>query len=129
MSTKSEKVKMPSHQNAFRPPIAKVIFPRIYDNQDLRIDKKLKPIKIISNKGKAFSSNGNTKISFELLSPNSTADVFLYINGNKSDMYYSVPSGKYSFNLYLETGKNIIEVYYVVNGYKSPSVFNTRIRK
>lgn len=129
MSTRSLKVKIISNQNAFRPQIAKVIFPQIYNAKDLRQDKNLKPIKLISNKSEAIPTDGKIKIFFQLLISNSRTEVFLYLNGHKTDMYYSVPSGRYSFSFYLEKGKNVIEMYYVVNGCKSLSVFKTLIRK
>lgn len=129
MSTRSLKVKIISSQNAFQPQIAKVIFPQIYNIKDLRIDKNLKPIKLISNKSEAIPTDVKIKIFFQLLIANSKTDVFSYLNGRKTDMYYSVSSGRYSFSYYLKKGKNVIEMYYVMNDCKSLSVFKTLIRK
>ena len=105
------------------------MFPLIYDYENILEDKNLKPIKLISRKAKTVSRKEKIQIPFELLIQNSAADVFLYLNEQKTDMYHSIPSGRYSFNIYLKNEKNIIEIYYVVNGCKSPSVFNTFVRK
>ena len=119
---------MPSQESAFRKEINKTIFPRFYNNNHLITDKNLKSIKFIS-KTKTASNKAKIQIPFELLTRTSATDVLLYLNGQKTDMYYSIPSGKYTFNIYLKNGKNIIEIYYVVNGCKSTSIFNTIIKK
>jgi hypothetical protein len=129
MSAKSEKVKVSTRQNDFQQQIAKVIFPRNCGNQDLPVDKNLKPIRLIFTKRNVISSKGILKIPFELLVSNATVDAFLYVNGNKSDMYYSIPSGKYSFNCYIEKRINNVELFYISNGCKSPSVYETLVRK
>lgn len=99
-------------------------FPRIHEIEKLQVNSKLKPIKIISLK-----KNHSPKklfIKFILQISNSSADVYLFLNGNKSDMFYSISSGEYSFNnIELITGKNLIEMYYVHNGLKSKSTFLT----
>jgi hypothetical protein len=123
------KVKMPSQESTFRKDIKKTIFPRIYNNDHLVTDKNLKSIKLISPKTKTALNKAKVQIPFELLRSSTAADVFLYLNGQKTDMYYSIPSGKYTFNLYLKTGKSIVEIFYIINGCKSTSVFNTIIRK
>lgn len=93
--------------------------------KNLPVTKNLKPIELIFPQTKKVSSLEKIQMSFKLHVTNLTADVFLYLNGQKIDMYYSIPSGKYSFTVYPKNGKNIVEIFYLVNGCKSPSVINT----
>ena len=120
---------MPSKEITFRQVIKKTNFPKIYDSDHFRNEKCLKPIKLISHRIETISSKIKIQIPFELLIKDSTADVFLFLNGEKSDMYYSIPSGSYAFNIYLKKGKNVVEIYYLADGYKSPSVYKTFIRR
>ena len=120
---------MQSQESTFRKEIKNTIFPRFYNNDHLITDKNLKSIKLISPETKTTSNKAKVHIQFELLKSSTAADVFLYLNGQKTDMYYSIPSGKYAFNIYLKTGKNIVEIFYIINEYKSTSIFNTIIRK
>ena len=120
---------MPSKEITFRQDIKKTIFPKIYDKDHYRDDKYLKPIKLISHGIETIASKIKIQIPFELSVKNSTADVFVFMNGEKSDMYYSIPSGSYAFNVYLKKGKNVFEMYYLADGYKSPSVYTIFIRK
>lgn len=129
MSAKSLRVKMPSQEFTFRQEIKKTIFPQIYDNENILEDKNLKPIKSISRKAKTVFRKEVIQIPFELLIPNSAADVSIYLNGQKTDMYYSIPSGKYSFKFFPNSGNNVVEIFYLVNDCKSPSVFYTFVSK
>jgi len=129
LPAKSLKVKITSQEFTFRHEIKKTIFPHIYDNENLLEDNNLKPVKLFSRETKTVSRKEKIQIPFELLIENSPADVFLYLNGQKLDMYYSIQSGRYSFNIYPKVGKNIVEIFYLVNGCKSPSVFNKIISK
>jgi len=126
---KSVKVNMSSKGFTFRQDIKKNIFPKIYDKDYYRDNKHLNPIKLISHGIETISSKIKIQITFELLVANSTADVFLFLNGVKNDMYYSIPSGRHTFNIYPKRGKNIVEIYYLVNGYKSSSVYKNFVRK
>lgn len=120
---------MPSQEFTFRQEIKKTIFPQIYDNENILEDKNLKPIKSISRKAKTVFRKEVIQIPFELLIPNSAADVSIYLNGQKTDMYYSIPSGKYSFKFFPNSGNNVVEIFYLVNDCKSPSVFYTFVSK
>jgi len=129
LSAKSLRVKMPSQEFTFRQEIKKTIFPQIYDNKNILEDKNLKPIKSISRKAKTVFRKEVIQIPFELLIPNSAADVSIYLNGQKTDMYYSILSGKYSFKFFPNSGNNVVEIFYLVNDCKSPSVFYTFVSK
>ncbi len=97
------------------------LFPRIYDFETLPLNNKLKLIKIVD-----FRKINSKKllIKFVLQITNSKADVYLHVNKIKRDMFYSVPAGEYSFgNIELNSGKNLIEIFYIQNGYKSKSTY------
>ena len=97
---------MQSQDSIFRPEIKKIIFPKIYDIENLPVDKNLEPVVVISPIINKVSSVKKFQISFNLQVTNLTADVFLYLNGRKLDMYYSIPSGRYSLEwLKPETGE------------------------
>ena len=108
MTAKSEKNNLQMHAKFFRQKFKKTIFPQIIDNEKPFDDKYLKPIRLISSKNKNVHSKVETQIHFELNIYDSQADVYLYLNGNKSDMFYSISSGRYHFNVYLESKKNEI---------------------
>ena len=130
MPAKSEKVRIPLLENTFQQDKKRIIFPAIYDDKDFFLDKNLKPIRVISVQKKGLLSKRKIDILFELLIENLQADIFLILNGQKTDMYYSVTSGKYSFrNILLQPGKNELEIYYRVQMSKSPSIFITQIVK
>ena len=129
MAAKRVKVKMQSQDSIFRPEIKKIIFPKIYDIENLPVDKNLEPVEVISPIINKVSSVKKFQISFNLQVTNLTTDVFLYLNGRKLDMYYSIPSGRYSLKFFPKKGKNVVEIFYLVNDCKSPSAFNTFVSK
>ena len=52
------------------------------------------------------------------------ADIYLFINSEKIDMYYAVSAGKYTFrNVRLRTGENKIELFYTLGNIRSNSTF------
>lgn len=116
---------MQSQNFIFRKEIKKIIFPKIYEIENLPVDKKLMPVELTVPSADKISSSKRVRISFELKTKYSAADVFLNLNGRKIDMYYSIPPGSYTFNFYPKKGNNIIEIFYFVNDCKSPSVFST----
>jgi len=130
MPAKSEKVRIPLLENTFQQDKKRIIFPAIYDDKDFFLDKNLKPIRVISVQKKGLLSKRKIDILFELMIENLQADIFLILNGQKTDMYYSVTSGKYSFrNILLQPGKNELEIYFRVQMSKSPSIFITQTVK
>ena len=119
--------KLQSPDDSFiNPGFKKNLFPPIYNVNQLPLNEKLKPLGIISTKVNRTSDALN--ISFELLLNNSTADVFLYQNNVKKDMFYSITSGEYTFrNIMLTAGKNVIELFYTTRMSRSSSVFIKKI--
>jgi hypothetical protein len=130
LPAKSVKVRMPHREIAFRQEIKKIIFPTVYNDEDFFLDKNLKPIRVISIQKKELLTKRIINILFELMIEKLQADIFLILNGQKIDMYYSVTLGKYSFrNILLQPGKNILEIYYRVQMSKSASIFVTQTVK
>ena len=130
MPAKSEKVRIPLLENTFQQDKKRIIFPTIYNDEDFFLDKNLKPIRVISIKKRELLTKSKINIPFELMIDKLHADIFLILNGQKTDMYYSVTSGKYSFrNILLRPGKNILEIFYRVQMSKSPSIFITQTVK
>ena len=124
MQAKSVNVRIPPGENTFRQRIKTNIFPTIYDDEDYFLDKNLKPIRVISIQKKELLTEKKINILFELMIRAFQADVFMILNGQKTDMYYSVTAGKYSFrNIFLRAGKNVIEIYYQFQTIRSPSIF------
>lgn len=109
--------------------IKKNMFPQICDEETLLVDTNLNGLRLLTSVPKTVSTKKKIRISFELSIHTSTANVFLLINGQKTDMFYSVTSGKYLFYLYLNQGKNTVEIFYVINSSKSPSVFRTFFKR
>lgn len=123
MSSKLIKRKLVNHDILFRQKVKKNLFPSVCEIDNVPIDKSLKPLKIISTSPNNLLLN-NQSISFELACENSNANVYLFLNKKKRDMYYSIPKGKYTFkNVLLNQDKNSIEIFYVIEGSKSPSTF------
>jgi hypothetical protein len=115
---------MPHREIAFCQEIKKIIFPTVYNDEDFFLDKNLKPIRVISIQKKELLAKRKINILFELMIEKLQADIFLILNEQKIDMYYSVTSGKYSFrNILLQPGKNVLEIFYRVQMSKSPTIF------
>lgn len=115
---------MTSPKVSFQTRVKRNLFPPIYETENFIENKSLKPIKFLSHIAGSIISSGKIKIPFEVKIPTSGIDIFLKLDGIKSDMYYSVPSGKYVFHAYPPIGKSTIEIYYILNGFKSPSVYS-----
>jgi len=124
LQAKSVIVRILPGENTFRQRIKTNIFPTIYDDEEYFLDKNLKPIRVISIQKKELLTKKKINILFELMIRASQTDVFMILNGQKTDMYYSVTAGKYSFrNIFLRAGKNVIEIYYQFQTIRSPSIF------
>ena len=120
---------MTSKKSVLPQVIKKNMFPQICDEETLLVDTHLKGLKLLTSVPKTVSTKKKVRIIFELSIQTSTANVFLFINGQKTDMFYSITPGKYSFCLYLNQGKNTIEIFYVLNSFKSPSIFRTLFKQ
>jgi len=121
LSSKLIKRKTVNHDFLFRQKIKKSTFPFVREIENVPIDKNLKPIKIVVTSQNNRSVN-SLNISIELACGSSYANVYLFLNEKKTDMYYSISNGKYSFkNIHLNQGNNLIEIFYLIESSKSPS--------
>lgn len=99
----------------------KIAFPKVYDMDSLEINNEFIPVDVISINKLQILKLKNVRLKFELNIPNAIADIYLYVNGNKKDMYCLVPSGTYEFDIFPQEGENNIELFYVSNNLKSKS--------
>ncbi len=87
-----------------------------------RINEKL-PLLKVSDFGRTQSVK-NRKINIKVLLPRRIryANIYLFINKEKVDLYYSVNGGEYIFrNVRLRLGKNNIELFYTLGNIRSNS--------
>ncbi len=97
------------------------LFPRIYKTHELPNNNKLKSPKVTSIQKKL--SEKELSVEFVVQDTNCFFDVYMFVNNQKQDMFYSVPYGAYCFrNLKLRKGKNSLQLFCVQNGFKSKTV-------
>lgn len=87
--------------------------PDIYEVSSLRVDSRLPDLKIKSAKDTIFTDSSKVEITVEVPKKISGADIFLFNNGKKKDMYYQVKTGDYRFrNISLDDSvNNLIFLY------------------
>ncbi len=94
--------------------------PEIYDISSLRIDPRLPEIKIKLETDTIFSKSSATEVTVELPKKISGADIFLFNNGKKKDMYYQVDAGEYSFHkIFLDDSVNNLIFFYRLGNKRS----------
>ncbi|HSD63110.1 MAG TPA: hypothetical protein VLB50_04900 [Ignavibacteriaceae bacterium] len=94
--------------------------PEVYEVNSLRIDTRLPHLKIRSESDTIFSNYITTEIAVELPDKISNADIFLFNNGKKKDMYYQVGAGVYSFHhVLLDNPVNNLEFFYRLGNRRS----------
>lgn len=103
--------------------------PDIYNFSSLRIDSKLKPVKLKLPDSLIWNKS---LINVSAFIPRSVrvCDLFLVINNTKKDMFYRAKSGKYVFkNVILNAGRNELEVFYRIHQRRSKSATSIIIRE
>jgi len=86
------------------------------------IREKLPLIKIPDFDTTQTTTNDKVNIKVVLPSKIKYADIYLFINKEKIDLYYSVNGGEYTFrNVRLRIGKNNIEFFYTLGNIRSRS--------
>ncbi len=97
--------------------------PDIYEVSSLRVDSRLPGLKINSQRDTIHTDSSALQISVTLPDKISGADLFLYLNNKKKDMYYQVSSGEYTFrNVFLEdTINNLVFLYCLGNRRSLPA--------
>lgn len=96
------------------------LFPDIFKISELILDENLPLIKIIST-DKTLKRDMNLRVTVKMLKslkielPGGikNADLFLFVNKQKKDMFYQIPPGDYELKeIKLEKGENVIELFY-----------------
>ncbi|HKB87849.1 MAG TPA: hypothetical protein VKD08_16855 [Ignavibacteriaceae bacterium] len=94
--------------------------PDIYDVSSLRIDSRLPELTIISAKDTVFTDSSKVEVTVKIPPKISGADIFLFNNGKKKDMFYQVGSGEYSFrNIFLDDSVNNLVFLYRLGSRRS----------
>jgi hypothetical protein len=94
--------------------------PEIYEVSSLRIDSRLPQLKIKAGTDTVFSNSITTKVTVELPKKISGADIFLFNNGRKKDMYYHVDAGEYEFHkIFLDDSVNNLTFFYRLGNRRS----------
>ncbi len=96
--------------------------PEIYELNSLKVDSKLPELTIISGYDTVFTTSAVIALSVELPKKISGADIFLFNNGRKKDMYSQVNAGEYNFrNIFLDDSVNNIIFFYRLGSRRSQS--------
>jgi hypothetical protein len=87
--------------------------PDIYEITSLGVDSRLPKLIIKSHKDTLYTDSSKIGVVVELPRKISGADIFLFNNGKKKDMYYQVEPGEYRFrNIFLEDTVNNLMFQY-----------------
>jgi hypothetical protein len=107
-----------------------VIFPDIHDPSNLQIDLKLPVISFVNFKDTITTSENSISLTIALNKKIKKADIYLYVNKKKRDMYYQVGPGSYIFSdLLLTEGDNLIEFFYKTGRRRSQSVYTLILKQ
>lgn len=121
MPSKQVRTKTSIQDITFRESIKSILFPPVYDIDNLPVDKNFPRVKLL--KIRKTKSSNSIRIIFDLIQIDLRMSVYLLVNNKKTDMFYSVMGGQYSFNnVFLTPGKNEIEIFYTASMRKSPSI-------
>jgi hypothetical protein len=94
--------------------------PDIYEVSSLRVDSRLSDLKIKSARDTIFTDSAKVEITVEVPKNISGADIFLFNNGKKKDMYYQVKTGDYRFrNIFLDDSINNLVFLYRLGSRRS----------
>jgi hypothetical protein len=94
--------------------------PDIYELGSLGIDSRLPKLNIKTTKDTIYTDSTKIQLSVNVPRRISGADIFLFNNGKKTDMYYQVESGDYLFrNIFLEEKVNNIVFFYRLGNRRS----------
>ncbi len=94
--------------------------PDIYEVSSLKVDSRLPELTIISAKDTIFTDSSKVEVTVKIPQKISGADIFLFNNGKKKDMFYQVSSGEYSFrNVFLDDSVNNLVFLYRLGSRRS----------
>jgi len=101
-----------------------IVYPGIFNIAQLSIDKALPQVEIKNMKYPFKTPQEKLDIEVEIPPGIKKADLFLFINQIKKDMFYQVDSGSFIFkNVKSDKGKNYIELFYRIGGKRSSSAY------
>ncbi len=101
------------------------LFPEVYNLSTLKIDKKLPLLKLTNLKDSLKTAEDKISFNVKLNNKINYADLYLFVNGIKRDMYYQIPGGDYKFKyVKLKEGENLVELFYRIGGKRSSSVYS-----
>ncbi len=94
--------------------------PDIYEINSLRVDSRLPDLKINSVQDTIRTDSNTIQISVTVPPKISGADIFLFNNDKKKDMYYQVNSGEYTFRkVFLDDSLNNLVFLYRLGNRRS----------
>ncbi len=101
------------------------LFPEIYNLSALKTESGFPLIKFRNLKDTITVNSVYLDVTVILPKTIKSADIFLFINNTKRDMFFQVPNGTYTFKkVLLKEDKNIIEVFYRIGNKKSLSSYS-----
>lgn len=106
------------------------LFPEVYNVSSLKIDNKLPVLSFKNFQDTIRTGSNSINLSVELNKKIKKADIFLYVDSDKKDMYYQSIPGIYQFkNINLKKGENLVEFFYRAGGRRSQSVYTVVIKE
>jgi hypothetical protein len=100
------------------------MFPDIDDARNLKTDLKLPPLKFLNFPDTLDIAENAFSFEIELISKIKSADIYMYINGKKKDMYFHCGPGKYNFaDVKFQEGESKVEFFYKSGNKRSQSVY------
>lgn len=101
------------------------LFPEIYRLSELKTDTGFPLIKFHNLKDTVTVNSVFMDVAFELPSSIKKADVFLFVNNSKRDMFFQVGGKTLTFKrVLLKEDKNIIEIFYRIGNKRSLSSYS-----
>lgn len=100
------------------------LFPDVYDLSTLTVNPRLPLPNFVKLADTVQIHDSIISLEVKLPESVSAADLFLFRNGKKIDMYYQVDGGIYRFKkIQLDKGENLLETFYRKGSKKSISVY------
>ncbi len=105
-------------------PTPQVLFPEIYEFNNLKLDKNLPLLKLCNYSSFQIISKKIIAIDIEVPELKKPVDLLLIVNHRKYDMFYKAAGGIHTFkNVEIDSEENLIEVFYRLGNNKSSSVY------
>ena len=100
------------------------LFPEIFNISNLKTDKQIPILQFTNLQDTITTQEKSIDISVAVPDLRKKADLFLFVNHKKRDMYYQILGSEYTFKeVKLDKGENIIELFYRLGQKKSSSIY------